>query len=113
MRRALARSARASRGPHLSVRGRRRLDLALYPLYVTCMASKSSTTVRLDPEDVRALARARRDGLNMSELIRRGLRVVAAKYYRGKRPPTTGLFVSTDAKLGSEEDLFGDLDEES
>lgn len=75
------------------------------------MASKSSTTVRFDPEDVKALARARRDGVNTSELIRRGLRIVAAKYYRGKRPPTTGLFVSTDTKLGLEEELFGDLEE--
>lgn len=78
--------------------------------YVICMSSKRSTTVRLDPEDVAALARARADGLSSSELIRRGLRLVAAKYYRGKRrPPTTGLFVSTDPELGDERALFDKL----
>jgi Arc/MetJ-type ribon-helix-helix transcriptional regulator len=71
------------------------------------MSSKRSTTVRLDPEDAAALARARADGLSSSELIRRGLRLVAAKYYRGRRrPPTTALFVSTDPKLGDEDQLF-------
>jgi hypothetical protein len=75
------------------------------------MARKISTTVRLDPEDAAALARARRDGLAASELIRRGLRVVAARYYRNRRPPSTGLFVTTDAKLGDEDRLFRDLDD--
>ncbi|MCE7890661.1 MAG: ribbon-helix-helix protein, CopG family [Sorangiineae bacterium PRO1] len=71
------------------------------------MSQKQSTTVRLDAEDVEALARARADGLSSSELIRRGLRLVAAKYYRGKRrPPSTGLFVSTSESLGGEALLF-------
>jgi Arc/MetJ-type ribon-helix-helix transcriptional regulator len=71
------------------------------------MSRKLSTTVRLDPEDAEALARARADGRSSSELIRQGLRLVAAKYYRGKRrPPTVGLFVSTDPKLGDESELF-------
>lgn len=71
------------------------------------MSQKQSTTVRLDAEDVEALARAREDGLSSSELIRRGLRLVAAKYYRGKRrPPSTGLFVSTSETLGDEALLF-------
>jgi hypothetical protein len=74
------------------------------------MARKFSTTVRLDPEDAEALARARRDGLAASDLIRKGLRVVAARYYRGRRPPSTGLFVSTDAKLGEEPEVFRDLE---
>ncbi|MFL5431962.1 MAG: hypothetical protein ACJ79M_20285, partial [Myxococcales bacterium] len=78
--------------------------------YGKCMASKRSTTVRLDPEDVRALRRARKDGISSSDLIRRGLRVVAARYYGKKRPPTTRLFVSEDPKLGSEEELFRDLE---
>ena len=43
-------------------------------------------------------------------LIRRGLRLVAARYYAKKRPPSTGLFVSTDVKLGNESELFGDLE---
>jgi hypothetical protein len=74
------------------------------------MARKLRTTVRLDPEDAEALARARRDGLASSDLIRRGLRVVAARYYRQRRPPSTGLFVSTDAKLGEESEIFRDLE---
>ena len=74
------------------------------------MARKLSTTVRLDPEDAEALARARRAGLAASDLIRKGLRVVAARYYRGRRPPSTGLFVSTDAKLGEESEIFRDLE---
>ncbi len=78
--------------------------------YVTCMAQKITTTVRLDPEDAAALARARKDGHDASKLIRRGLRIVAARYYDGRRPPSTGLFVSTDNKLGDEAELFGDLE---
>ncbi len=74
------------------------------------MARKLTTTVRLDPEDAAALARARKDGLAASDLIRKGLRVVAARYYRRRRPPTTGLFVSTDAKLGDESEIFRDLE---
>lgn len=74
------------------------------------MARKISTTVRLDPEDAEALARARKDGLTASDLVRKGLRVVASRYYRNRRPPSTGLFVSTDAKLGDEEDVFRDLE---
>ncbi len=73
------------------------------------MARKVTTTVRLDSEDAEALARARKDGLAASDLIRKGLRVVAARYYRDHRSPSTGLFVSTDAKLGDEADVFRDL----
>ncbi len=69
------------------------------------MATKHTTTVRLDSEDVAALARARKDGHNASDLIRRGLRLVASRYYGRRRPPSTGLFVSTDTKLGGEEQL--------
>jgi hypothetical protein len=75
------------------------------------MSRRYTTTVRLDEEDTAALARAKKDGLEASELIRHGLRVVAARYYRGKRPPSTGLFVSTSLKLGDESELFADLDE--
>jgi hypothetical protein len=70
-----------------------------------------TTTVRLDPEDAEALARARRDGLSSSDRIRRGLRLAAARYYRDRRPPTTRLFVSTSPKLGDESQLFKGLDE--
>lgn len=76
------------------------------------MAQKLSTTVRLDAEDIAALARARADGLSTADLIRKGLRIVAAQYYRGhRRPPSTGLFVSTSTKLGDESELFRDLKE--
>jgi len=34
---------------------------------------------------------------------------VASRYYSGRRPPTTGLFESTDSKLGDESLLFKDL----
>ncbi len=75
------------------------------------MSSKRATTIRLDPEDFEALERARKHGISSSELIRRGLRIVAARYYKNRRPPSTGLFVSTDGKLGEESELFRDLDE--
>ena len=75
------------------------------------MARKIATTIRLDPEDAAALARARAHGVSASRLIRQGLRVVAARYYRNRRPPSTGLFVSTSTKLGDEAELFKDIDE--
>lgn len=50
-------------------------------LYGVCMAPRKLTTIRLDPADAAALARARADGLSASELVRRGLRLVAAAYY--------------------------------
>jgi Arc/MetJ-type ribon-helix-helix transcriptional regulator len=75
------------------------------------MARLISTTVRLDEEDVRALKRARAAGHSTSELVRKGLRVVASRYYKGRRPPTTRLFESTDTKLGDESELFRNLDD--
>lgn len=81
-------------------------------MYIGCMAGKTTTTIRLDPEDAEALRRARADGHSASELIRQGLRLVAARYYRGKRrPPTTRIFVSDDRKLGAESELFKELEE--
>jgi hypothetical protein len=88
----------------------RPLDERSQVMYIACMASKRATTIRLDPEDVRALSRARRDGISSSELIRRGLRVAGAKYYDRRRRPTTGLFTSVDTKLGDESELFRDLE---
>jgi hypothetical protein len=86
---------------------------ASVPVYITCMAHKLATTVRLDPEDAEALARARADGWSASDVIRRGIRIVAAKYYRGRRrPPTTALFISGDPKLGDEAELFVGKDAE-
>ena len=82
-------------------------------MYVTCMARKPrrfTTTVRLDGEDAAALRRARKDGQSASTLIRRGLRIAAARYYRGKRPPSVGYLASEDAKLGDESELFRDLE---
>ena len=75
------------------------------------MARLVSTTVRLDEEDVRALKRAREEGYSASQLIRKGLRVVASRYYTGRRPPATGLFESTANKLGDESELFRDLED--
>lgn len=76
------------------------------------MASrKKSTTVRLEAEDVAALERARKDGHNASDLVRLGLRVVAARYYKNRRPPSVGLFVTKDAKLGDEARLFEELED--
>jgi Arc/MetJ-type ribon-helix-helix transcriptional regulator len=74
------------------------------------MARLISTTIRLHEEDVRALKRARAAGHSASELVRKGLRVVAARYYRGRQPPSTQLFESTDTKLGDESELFRDID---
>ena len=80
-------------------------------LYGECMARLISTTIRLDEEDVRALKRARAAGHSTSDLVRKGLRVVASRYYSGRRPPSTLLFESTDTKLGDESELFRDLDD--
>jgi Arc/MetJ-type ribon-helix-helix transcriptional regulator len=74
------------------------------------MAREPITTIRLDREDAEALARAREDGQSPAELIRRGLRKVAAKYYRGKRPPSVGLFVASSRKLGDESELYEELE---
>jgi hypothetical protein len=56
--------------------------------------------------ETRALKKARAAGHSASELVRKGLRVVASRYYSARRPPTTGLFESTDSKLGDESLLF-------
>ena len=72
------------------------------------MARLISTTVRLHEDDVRALKRARAAGHSASDLVRKGLRVVASRYYTGRRPPSTRLFESADAKLGDESELFRD-----
>jgi Arc/MetJ-type ribon-helix-helix transcriptional regulator len=75
------------------------------------MARLISTTVRLDEEDVRALQRSRAAGQSASDLIRKGLRVAASRYYSGRRPPSTRLFESTETELGDESELFRDLKE--
>ena len=74
------------------------------------MARLISTTIRLAEEDVLALKRARAAGHSTSDLVRKGLRVVASRYYSGRRPPSTGLFESSNAKLGDESELFRDLE---
>jgi Arc/MetJ-type ribon-helix-helix transcriptional regulator len=75
------------------------------------MARLISTTVRLDEEDVRALKRARAAGLSASDLIRKGLRVVASRYYPARRQPSTLLFECTNSKLGDESQLFRDIED--
>lgn len=82
---------------------------AVFAMYGECMARLTSTTVRLEEDDIRALKKARAAGHSASELVRKGLRVVASRYYSGRRPPTTSLFESTDTKLGDEALLFKDL----
>jgi hypothetical protein len=74
------------------------------------VARLTSTTVRLEKADVQALKRARADGLSASGLLRKGLRVVASRYYSGRRPPSTLLFESTNTKLGDDSELFGNLE---
>jgi hypothetical protein len=74
------------------------------------MSRSLTITVRLDAADAAALRKARADGHEASDLIRRGLRTVAARYYPRKRPPKLALFTSTDPKLGDESELFGDLE---
>ena len=80
-------------------------------LYSECMARMISTTIRLHEEDVRALKRARAAGHSASELVRKGLRVVASRYYAVRRLPSTLLFESTDTKLGDESELFRNLED--
>jgi hypothetical protein len=75
------------------------------------MARYVSTTVRLGEEDVQALKRARAAGLSASDLTRKGLRVVASRYYSGCRAPSTLLFESTNSKLGDEAELFRDIED--
>jgi len=89
---------------------RANIAISCRSVYGECMARLISTTIRLDEEDVRALKRARAAGHSASDLVRKGLRVVASRYYAGRRPPSTGLFESTDTKLGDESELFRDLD---
>ena len=88
---------------------RRSVATPAFAMYGERMARLTSTTVRLEEADIRALKKARAAGHTASELVRKGLRVVASRYYSGRRPPTTGLFESTDSKLGDESLLFKDL----
>jgi hypothetical protein len=74
------------------------------------MARSIATTGQLEEEDVRALQRARAAGYSASVLIRKGLRVVASRYYTRRHPPSTRLFESTDDKFGGESELFRDLE---
>lgn len=74
------------------------------------VSRKIVKSFRLDPEDVRALQRAKADGVSPSELVRRGLRIVAAQYYTRtrRRPPKVRLLISIDPRLGEESELFKD-----
>ena len=51
-------------------------------------------------EDLRALPRARAAGHSTLALIRKGLRVVASRYYAGRRRPSTCLFESMETPPG-------------
>jgi hypothetical protein len=74
------------------------------------MARLVSTPIRPGEENVRALKRARTAGHSASDLIRRGLRVVASRAYAGRRRPSTCLFDSTATKLGDESELLRDIE---
>jgi hypothetical protein len=105
--------ARGPTEPHASLgNGLRSFNALAEPdgaAYVICMSRTLTTTVRLDADDAEALRKARADGEETSELIRRGLRIVAARYYAKRRPPRLNLFRAVDPKLGDESELFGDL----
>ncbi len=74
------------------------------------MPRKTAKTVRLDPEDVKALECAEADGVSSSELVRRSLRIAAVRYYRSvRRPPKITLLVTTDHRLGEESELREDF----
>lgn len=74
------------------------------------MPRKTAKTIRLDVEDLKALERAEAEGVSSSELVRRSLRVAAARYYRSvRRPPRITLLVSTDPRLGEESELYKDF----
>ena len=75
------------------------------------MARLIPMTVRLEPEDVRALKRARAAGHSASELVRKGLRIVAARFYTGRRPPSSRLFEATDTRPGDESLVFANLED--
>ena len=72
------------------------------------MSRRVLRSFRLDPEDLRALQRSKADGVSPSELVRRGLRIVAEPYYARtrRRPPKVRLLISTDPRLGEESELF-------
>jgi hypothetical protein len=79
------------------------------------MARLISTTVRLEREDVLALNRARADGLSADGPIHKGLRLVASRYYSGRRPPAARyeceLPLPSDLARALELDAkFGELD---
>jgi hypothetical protein len=57
------------------------------------------------------LKRARAAGVSGSDLIRKGLCVVASRYNFGRRPPSTLLFESANSKLGDESELFQDIED--
>lgn len=75
------------------------------------MARLIPTTVWLEEEGVRALERARAAAHSVSELIRKGLRLMISRFYAGRRPPTTRLFESTDNNLGDESELYKGLED--
>ena len=70
---------------------------------ITGLQPVKSGTIRYADEDI--------TGKPAFELVRKGLRVVASRYYSGRRPPSTRLFESTNMKLGDESELFRDLEE--
>ena len=92
--------------------GRPFLPAPTFTGYMLLMPRRTTKTIRLDREDAQALKRAQADGLSPSDLVRRGLRIVAGRYYSWRRrPPKITLFVSTDPHLGEESQLYKDFRE--
>jgi hypothetical protein len=60
--------ARRRNRPYLSFTPFPLLTMDAWTTSIACMASKRLTTIRIDPEDLRALSRARKDGVSSSEL---------------------------------------------
>ncbi len=89
------------------------MTVAAALIYSKDPVRNAPSTIRLDREDAEALARARKDGRSASALVKAGLKIAAARYYRvgrRKRPPSVGLFVATSRKLGDESELFEELE---
>jgi metal-responsive CopG/Arc/MetJ family transcriptional regulator len=71
------------------------------------LSKKKATTIALDPEDDRLLARAARErGVSRSEFIRQHLALVLEQYRRHRKPRSAGI-ISELTERGDERELFG------
>ncbi|HSF16991.1 MAG TPA: CopG family transcriptional regulator [Vicinamibacteria bacterium] len=71
------------------------------------LSRKKATTIALDPEADRLLARAARErGVSRSEFIRQQLALVLEQYRRHRKPKSVGIIRSLGER-GDESELFG------